>query len=107
MTSLNDVVPVPESPSYAQPPFDHASRHAAHTADELREINERRARVENPEMLRRLRGLKPRHAPPPYSSCPDLFGPSMNTGERWRLTAAPPRSFLPHGDHGSPGQAGG
>ena len=57
MTSLSDAVPAPESPSYSQPPFDRPSRHEAHSADELREINERRARVENPEMLRRLRGL--------------------------------------------------
>ena len=57
MTSLSDVVPVPESQSYAQPPFDRATRREAQGAEELREINERRARVENPEMLRRLRGL--------------------------------------------------
>jgi hypothetical protein len=56
---MTDVVPVPASdPSFAVDPTDFAllpeepaafSRH--------REINERRATVENPEMLRRLRSL--------------------------------------------------
>ena len=57
MTTTNDVVSAPESASYSQPPFDLASRRSAQGAEGSREINERRARVENPEMLRRLRGL--------------------------------------------------
>ena len=57
MSNPSDVVPVPESQSYSKAPFDLASRHSAEGSDLSREINERRARLENPEMLERLRGL--------------------------------------------------
>jgi hypothetical protein len=57
MTTTSDVVSAPESASYSQPPFDLASRRSAESPDPSREINERRARVENPELLERLRGL--------------------------------------------------
>jgi hypothetical protein len=59
MTIHSDVVPVPASP--AAPPVETAFVDAF--AQEIvsfsaaREINERRARIENPELLRRLRGL--------------------------------------------------
>jgi hypothetical protein len=57
MNTTNDVVSAPEPSSYTKPPYDLASRRSAEGADFAREINERRARVENPELLQRLRGL--------------------------------------------------
>ena len=59
MTIHSDVVPVPASP--VAPPVETAFVDAF--AQEIvsfsaaREINERRAQVESPEMLRRLRSL--------------------------------------------------
>ncbi|HEY8574619.1 hypothetical protein [Phenylobacterium sp.] len=59
MSIQSDVVPVPASP--AIPPVEAVLVDAF--AEEIvsfsaaREINERRARIENPELLRRLRGL--------------------------------------------------
>jgi hypothetical protein len=57
MTSSSDTVAAPESPSYSRAPFDLASRQDARPLTPHQEINERRARVENPELLRHLRGL--------------------------------------------------
>ena len=57
MTSPSDVVPAPESQSYAKAPFDVTSRQDDRGANSHQEINARRARVENPEMLTRLRSL--------------------------------------------------
>jgi hypothetical protein len=57
MTSSSDAAPAPESSSYSHTPFDLASRQAARPLTPHQEINERRARVENPELLRHLRGL--------------------------------------------------
>jgi hypothetical protein len=54
---MTDVVPVPESAF--TPPADPADFGfiAEEPRDFHRELNERRARTENPELLRRLRGL--------------------------------------------------
>lgn len=54
MTTPNDVVPEQESPTRsATPPIDDEPRYES----AFREINARRARVENTELLRHLRGL--------------------------------------------------
>jgi hypothetical protein len=53
MTTPHDVVPVPESPSFVPEPCEDDL--AAVTL--FQEINERRARVENTELLQHLRGL--------------------------------------------------
>ena len=56
MTSPSDVVPASEAPQFKSTP--RAERRHEDGPDSLhREINERRARVENPELLRHLRGL--------------------------------------------------
>ena len=59
MTPDSDVVPTPQSQVFAQ-----AAARAAAPLDEdagpatlFQEINERRARIENAELLRHLRGL--------------------------------------------------
>jgi len=59
MSVPSDVVATPVSPAFQTAPFVEPS--FEHTPDEearaFREINTRRAQLENPEMLRRLRGL--------------------------------------------------
>jgi hypothetical protein len=55
MTTLGDVVPVTESLSYSAPPPAASPEELAPISHQ--EINERRARVENAELLRHLRGL--------------------------------------------------
>lgn len=56
---MTDVVPVPASP--VMPPVEPADfgffPEEARDFSQHREINERRVRVENPELLRRLRSL--------------------------------------------------
>ena len=56
---MTDVVPVPASP--AAPPVEPTDlgflSEEARDFSQHREINERRVRVENPELLRRLRSL--------------------------------------------------
>ncbi len=51
MTTPHDAVPVSESLAYPQPSLDEDG------ASLFQEINERRARVENAELLQHLRGL--------------------------------------------------
>ncbi len=53
MTTPSEVVPVPESPAFASMPRDKDREPVSH----FQEINERRARVENAELLAHLRGL--------------------------------------------------
>jgi hypothetical protein len=59
MSVPSDVVPAPVTPAFqapfAKPVFEHDVDEDATRV--FREINARRAQVENPEMLRRLRGL--------------------------------------------------
>ena len=56
MTSPSDVVPASEAPQFKT--TTRADRpHEDGPDSHHREINERRARVENPELLRHLRGL--------------------------------------------------
>jgi hypothetical protein len=52
MTTPHDAVPAPDSLAYPQAPLDEDAG-----ALSYQEINERRARVENPELLQQLRGL--------------------------------------------------
>ncbi|HLZ75200.1 hypothetical protein [Phenylobacterium sp.] len=54
MTEPGDIVPVSESPVYSSSP---RSREEQADASLFQEINERRARVENAELLQHLRGL--------------------------------------------------
>jgi hypothetical protein len=55
MTTPHDVVPVPESPAFsASPP---RIEEETGTESLFQEINARRARVENSELLQHLRGL--------------------------------------------------
>lgn len=54
MTTPNDVVPIPESPLFSGPAPRDEDRAAATS---FQEINARRARVENAELLHHLRGL--------------------------------------------------
>jgi hypothetical protein len=61
MSVPSDVVPATPPPlfppaPYAEPAFDRVDEDDEATRV-FREINARRAQVENPEMLRRLRGL--------------------------------------------------
>jgi hypothetical protein len=53
MTTPHDAVPAPESLAYPQTPLDED----AGSLSLFQEINERRARVENAELLQNLRGL--------------------------------------------------
>jgi hypothetical protein len=53
MTTPSDVVPVQESLGYPPPPLDEDLG----PISLFQEINERRARVENSELLQHLRGL--------------------------------------------------
>ncbi len=53
MTTPHDVVPGSESLAYPQPPPSEE----AGDLSPFQEINERRARVENTELLQHLRGL--------------------------------------------------
>jgi hypothetical protein len=55
MVTSEDAVPAPESPVYAASPRSRDEREP--TVSDFQEINERRARVENPELLRNLRSL--------------------------------------------------
>jgi hypothetical protein len=55
MTTPTDVVPVSESPAYASRPSPLDEKPSHESA--FQEINERRARVENSELLQQLRGL--------------------------------------------------
>jgi hypothetical protein len=55
MAASEDVVPVPESPVYASSARRRDERESP--VNDFREINERRARVENAELLRNLRSL--------------------------------------------------
>jgi len=60
MSVPSDVVATPVSPPFQAAPIADPG-FEAHREDEaaqsFREINARRAQIENPEMLRRLRGL--------------------------------------------------
>ncbi|MCR5880311.1 hypothetical protein [Phenylobacterium sp. J367] len=56
MAADADVLAVPVSPNY-EAPFALAFEDDEAEMSPHQEINERRARVENPELLRRLRGL--------------------------------------------------
>ncbi|HEY2358799.1 MAG TPA: hypothetical protein VGH86_15200 [Phenylobacterium sp.] len=56
MTTPGDVVPVTESAAYSAPPPDTPVEDVG-SVSQFQEINERRARVENAELLRHLRGL--------------------------------------------------
>jgi hypothetical protein len=55
MTEPSDVVPVPESPIYSSSPRLRDEK--TDPASAYQEINARRARVENAELLRNLRSL--------------------------------------------------
>ncbi|HEY8617822.1 hypothetical protein [Phenylobacterium sp.] len=55
MNAPNDVIPVPASP--AIPPIAPPAAEDRVPPSLFQEINARRAQVENPELLRRLRGL--------------------------------------------------
>jgi hypothetical protein len=59
MTTPSDVVSVPESLTFPSAATAAAARREDATAPVslAQEINERRARVENPELLQHLRGL--------------------------------------------------
>lgn len=57
MTSPSDVVYEPSTPSYAPPPAELSSGDEAGAMSPHQEINERRARLENSELLQGLRGL--------------------------------------------------
>jgi hypothetical protein len=58
MSVPSDVVPVPLTPAFPGPFADLVFEpDQDEEATRFREINARRAQVENPEMLRRLRGL--------------------------------------------------
>ena len=57
MTSPSDVVYEPSTPAYVAPPVELSSLDAAEALSTHQEINERRARVENSELLQHLRGL--------------------------------------------------
>ena len=57
MTSLSDVVYEPSTPSYVATPAELSSRDEAGAMSLHQEINKRRARVENSELLQHLRGL--------------------------------------------------
>jgi hypothetical protein len=56
MTTPHDVIPVPETLIFSSTPASER-RAEADTAALAQEINERRARVENAELLQHLRGL--------------------------------------------------
>jgi hypothetical protein len=56
MTTPHDVVPVPESLTFSSTPSSER-RAEADPAALAQEINARRARVENAELLQHLRGL--------------------------------------------------
>jgi hypothetical protein len=55
MTTPGDVAPVSEAQGYSAPPPPHDDERDPMSL--FQEINERRARVENPELLRNLRSL--------------------------------------------------
>lgn len=55
MTTPSEIVPVPESPVYSSSPRPRDEDPPAMSP--YQEINERRARVENAELLRNLRSL--------------------------------------------------
>lgn len=63
MTPETDIVPTPQSPILAHAAQGRAEalttpiEMEAGAASLFQEINERRARIENPELLRHLRGL--------------------------------------------------
>jgi hypothetical protein len=55
--NLGDIDPAPASPFEAQPPLALPLDEDAGPVSLYQEINERRARLENAELLRSLRGL--------------------------------------------------
>ena len=57
MTSPSDVAYEPSTPSFAPPPAELSSHDKADALSPHQEINERRARLENAELLQHLRGL--------------------------------------------------
>ena len=57
MTTASDVVPVQESQTFSSAPSSTRRDEAAEPMSLAQEINERRARVENAELLQNLRGL--------------------------------------------------
>ena len=57
MTTPSDVVPVQESQIFSSAPSSRRRDEPAEPMSLAQEINERRARVENAEMLRNLRSL--------------------------------------------------
>jgi hypothetical protein len=57
MTTPRDIVPAPESLTFSSTPSNHRREDAANPLSLAQEINERRARVENAELLQHLRGL--------------------------------------------------
>ena len=57
MTTPRDVVPVPETSPYATAPLAEPLDEDLGPLSLFQEINERRARVENAELLQHLRGL--------------------------------------------------
>jgi hypothetical protein len=57
MTSPSDVVPVPESVRFASTVATPRQEEDAVSMSPYQEINERRARIENTELLQQLRGL--------------------------------------------------
>ena len=57
MTTPHDVVPVPESSTFSKASAASRRDEEPDLASLAQEINERRARVENTELLQHLRGL--------------------------------------------------
>ncbi len=57
MTMPSDVVPAPESLIFSSTPTAQRREDAVDPVSLAQEINERRARVENAELLQHLRGL--------------------------------------------------
>jgi hypothetical protein len=57
MTPDRDVSPKPQSQAFPQPAHSAPLGEDAGPATLFQEINERRARIENAELLRHLRGL--------------------------------------------------
>ena len=57
MTPERDVSPKPQAQASSRAPAAGSQEDAARVAALYQEINERRARIENSELLRHLRGL--------------------------------------------------
>ena len=57
MSSQSDFAPESTQQPYAVTPAELAPREDSAAVDRFQEINERRARVENSELLQHLRGL--------------------------------------------------